>query len=80
MNQSFHVHKNLHNKEKFLVFFLKHYLKFFSPLVVLPTSSLKSKKPHNFFNIYRNLMRIALFERSCNYLPSLEILEKENIY
>ena len=46
---------------------------------MLLTSHLKSKKPHNSFEVYWNLMRIFLFERSYKYLPLIKILEKENI-
>ena len=39
----------------------------------LLATRLKSKKSHNFFNIYRNFMRIFLFERSYKYLPILKL-------
>ena len=44
-------------------------------MAVLPATRLKSKKPHNFFNIYQNLIRIVLFERSYQYLPLLTLSE-----
>ena len=40
---------------------------------------LKSKKSHKSFNIYGNLIRIILFKRTYNYLPSLKIPKMKKI-
>ena len=60
--------------------FWKNNLFKFSPLAMLLAFCLKFNKPHNSFNIHRNLMRIVLFERSYKYLTSLKIPQEEKIY
>ena len=57
-------------------FLKKINLRKFSTLHILPTFHLKSKNPHNSFNIYQNLMKNVLFERSYKYLPSLNTPQK----